>query len=166
MSYFVDHDRLIEKIRTTSSSSTDISELDLFTPISYQRSIESCFWEEVFPNLGGLNRTVPEMIFHIKPGSNLIDLNDSWMKVTAKIMKNLEGVVSSPTSSDRVMPVNATLYSLFSDVDVQVNGASLHNTQGLYHLQSYLQLLLSMSTDSMPKWEIAGLYDDQMLTQR
>ena len=101
-----------------------------------------------------------------KPGSNLIDLNDSWMKVTAKIMKNLEGVVSSPTSSDRVMPVNATLYSLFSDVDVQVNGASLHNTQGLYHLQSYLQLLLSMSTDSMPKWEIAGLYDDQMLTQR
>ena len=63
------------------------------------------------------------------------------------------------------VPSNATLYALWKDQKIYVNGTLIHNTFQKYYLQSYLMLLTQMSQESIAKWEIASYFDDQSLNQ-
>ena len=57
------------------------------------------------------------------------------------------------------------IFLIFIDLTIEINGTQIESTFGLYWLQSYMMLLLSMSTAALGKWEIAGYYEDELLQQ-
>ena len=52
-----------------------------------------------------------------------IDLNDSYISLKFSIVKKKsDGSDTKPVKTDYVTPINLTLYSLFKDLNIKVNG--------------------------------------------
>ena len=104
------------------------SELELFAVPPTQTAINSSQWMEYRP-ITSLTDTGPIEFVITGSGEEYVDLSETYLQVTAKIVKpsggDLEqtlddnGTVNG-TDAD-VGPVNLWLHSLFSQVDVSLN---------------------------------------------
>ena len=115
------------------------SGLDLFQTPGLQTSVQSGTYVEYRP-LAALDEGPIE--FSIKGSANYLDLANTFLKVKAKI--------TQPDGTDlpaaaNVVPVNLLLHSLFSDVNVFLNGVQITSPSGAYAYQAYIQTLLSYS---------------------
>ncbi|KAK7500547.1 hypothetical protein BaRGS_00008122 [Batillaria attramentaria] len=94
--------------------------LDLFIIPPTQTSVESGSWVEHHP-LSTLTDTGP-IEFVIKgAGEDYLDLSNSYLHVGAKIVRSDNSDLVAG-DDDKVGPVNLWLHSLFSEVDITLNG--------------------------------------------
>ncbi|XP_070546920.1 uncharacterized protein [Ptychodera flava] len=94
------------------------SELDLFTVPPTQTSVEEGQWEEVH-SLTHIMESGPIEFVISGSGEDYIDLSSTLLKIKAKVTK-ADGTNIGADAA--VGPVNLCLHSLFSQVDVHLNG--------------------------------------------
>ena len=98
-------------------------ELELFSGPPTQTAIESLQWVEYRP-ITTLSDSSPIKFVINGSGEEYVDLSESYLQVTAKILKLVQtkGADGTVTGDDAdVGPVNLWLHSLFSQVDVSLN---------------------------------------------
>jgi hypothetical protein len=104
------------------------SELDLFSVPPTQVSVDSGMFVEYHP-ISSLTDGAPIEFEVSSSGDDYIDFANSYLYVRAKITRangnNLE-------NDDTVGPVNNFLHSLFSQVDISLNGTLITNSTNTY----------------------------------
>jgi hypothetical protein len=104
------------------------SELDLFSTPPTQVSVDNGTFVEYHPISSLADRTPIE--FEVSSsGEDYIDFVNSYQYVRAKITK-ADG--KKLEAADNVGPVNNFLHSLFSQVDVSLNGVLITNGSNFY----------------------------------
>lgn len=133
------------------------SELDLFTNPPVNVSMQEGRYEIHHP-IATLTPTSP-IEFHC-PASvdRYIDVGRTLLRVKLKVTKN-DG--SNLDEGAKVSTVNLLLHSLFSQVDVKLNGQLVSASVNTYPYTSYFQTLLSHGKESKSSWlQAEGFYPD------
>jgi len=86
-------------------------------------------------------------------GEDYIDLGTSMMYVQAKIVK------PDGTALDAVGPANLFLHSLFSQVDISLNGTQVTASINTYPYRVMLETFLSYGDDAKKTQLISELFD-------
>ena len=115
------------------------SELDLFDVPPTQTSIETGMYVEYHP-ISSIVSGAPIEFDVSASGDDYMDLTNSLLHVRAKIVKS-DG--SNIPANETVGPVNNFLHSLFSQVDVTLNGTLITSSTNTYAYRAYLESLLS-----------------------
>jgi len=118
------------------------SEFDYFLPLPTQTSIIRATYREYAP-IAALTHGAPIEIY-VERSDNYLDLNKSYLYVKCKITKP-DG--TNLAAADRVGPVNLTLHSLFSNIDLELCGKQLSDPNGLYAYRAMFETLLSYGND-------------------
>lgn len=126
-------------IHQSSPESLDTG-LDLFTVPPTQTSIENGFYVEYSP-LAALNPSSNiEFRVNNKAGVDYLDLANTFLSINARVVradgKTLE-------AADRIVPTNLWLHSLFTQVDILLNGTLVTPSENTYPYKAYLETLLS-----------------------
>ena len=110
------------------------SEFDYFLPIPTQTSIVRTFLREYTP-LSALQHGAP-IEFAVAGTENLyMDLNQSYIYIKCKITKaNKTALVVA----DKVGPINLTLHSLFSNMELELCGKQVSDNSGHYSYRALL----------------------------
>ena len=95
-----------------------------------------------------------------------MDLSESYLQVTAKILKTngddlvqTKGADGTVTGDDAdVGPVNLWLYSLFSQVDVSLNERLVTLSMNTYPYRAYLETLLSYGPAAKESYLTAAIW--------
>jgi hypothetical protein len=130
------------------------SELDLFSVPPTQTSIESATTVE-HHTVTSLTDSGPVEFEFSSSGSEYIDLNNSQLYVKAKIV-NADG--SAIAADATVGPVNGLLNSLFSQVDISLNGTEVSKSTNTYPYRAYIEDLLSYGPAAKKSQLTAGLF--------
>ena len=122
--------------------------LELFKVPSTNITLEDSKWMEYYPISSTLNSDTAPIEFEIKgQGDEYLDLSQSYLQVMCKFTKgdgsDLTGANSTST------PVNNILHSLFSEIDVSLNGKVVTPGTDTYPYKAYLEKLLSYSPDTL-----------------
>jgi hypothetical protein len=121
-----------------------IEQCDLFTVAPTQTSIESSTDVEYRP-ISSLNDS-PNIDFEINgSGGEYLDLSRSYLHVKAKVTQT--NGADLPNDDD-VAPVNNFLHSMFSQVDISLNGTQISASTNTYAYRAIIETLLSFSTDA------------------
>jgi hypothetical protein len=134
------------------------SEVDLFNAQPVQNDIISGQWvqhhAQDFEALSG------PLTFNIDGDDQYVDLNSSFLKVTARIVDTRPG--KTPMADlCMVAPANNWLHSLFSQITMTINGRAVTQTHNNYHYKAYMENLLSYGTDARKTYlQGEGFYKD------
>ncbi|CAC5415722.1 unnamed protein product [Mytilus coruscus] len=115
------------------------SELSLFNLPPYQSAVEQVYFQEVRPT-SQLSGNIIDMEITGNHGMEYVDLKRSKLYVKAKIVK---GNGESLTENEYVGPVNLFLQSMFSQVEVTMQGKLVTSSTSHYPYKSMIQTLLS-----------------------
>ena len=88
-------------------------------------------------------------------GDEYLDLSSAYLHLTASIS---DGGVTTPTEGDKVAPVNNWVQSLFSQVDVFLNGKMVSSSSNTYAYRAYIETLLTAHGKKVDM--IGYIYDD------
>ena len=130
------------------------SELDLFYVPPTQTSMESGGYVEYNP-ISNVDDGAPVEFDIGGSGSDYIDIANTQLYVKVKI-QNADGTVLGDSAA--VGPVNNLLHSLFSDVEVKLNGTVVSMSNSTYAYRAYLENVLSYGTDAKSSQLQAPLY--------
>ena len=114
-------------------------ELDLFSVPPTQTSIESGTFVEFRP-ISTLTDGAPIEFDVTSSEHDYIDFANSYLHVKAKIVR---AIGADLEAGDTVAPVNNLLDSLFSQVDVSLNGTLITNSSNTYPYRAFVENLLS-----------------------
>jgi len=78
-------------------------------------------------------------------GEEYVDLSNVMLYVRAKIVRNNNGDLAADSTS---APVNLLVHSMFSQVDVSLNGTLISSSTNTYPYRSMLETLLSYGEDA------------------
>lgn len=114
------------------------SELSLFDLPPTQVGVENIRIENVRPT-STISDSSP-ILFDIsgQNGLEYLDLFNSQIHVTLRVLHDDNSVLGV---SEDVAPVNLFLQSLFSQIDVSIQGKALSTTSGYYPYKAYIQTL-------------------------
>jgi len=134
------------------------SELDLFLVPPTQTSMEQGSWVEYHPPT-----TVTEgspIEFDISgTGEDYIDFANTLLYMKAKLTANDDTNLAADAA---VGPVNLFLHSLFSQVDISLNGTLITASTNTYPCRAMLETLLSYGEDAKRSQLTSALfYNDQ-----
>ena len=124
------------------------SELELFKVPVTQTAIESSSFVPYRP-VSTLGEGAPIEFFITGSGDDYIDLSETYMEVTARVIKKtggdlvMVGADGEAGADAGVGPVNNWLHSLFSQIDVDLNGVLVSSSTNTYAYRAYLENLLS-----------------------
>jgi hypothetical protein len=130
------------------------SELDLFSLPSTQTSIESGIYVEYHP-ISNITGGAPIEFDVTATGDDYLDLANSFLCVLAKITR-ING--DDLDAADTVGPVNNFLHSLFSQVDVSLNGTLITSSMNTYAYRVYIETLLSYGVDAKTSQLTSALF--------
>ena len=156
-----------------SSCECTKSELDLFNVPATQTAIESSQWVEHRP-LTSLSDSAPIEFVITGSGEEYVDLSETYIQVTAQVTKPDGGdlATKTPDGADGadigIGPVNNWLHSLFSQVDLSLNGRLITPSTNTYPFRAYMETLLTYGpaakkshlTGSLWYKDTAGHMDD------
>ena len=130
------------------------SELDLFSMPPTQTSIENGSWVEYHP-LSTITDGTPLEFEITGNGEDYLDFGNSYLHVKAKITK--------PDGTDidddaAVGPVNLFLHSLFSQVDITLNGTQITSSTNTYPYRAMIETLLSYGRDAKESQLTSALF--------
>lgn len=130
------------------------SEMELFDVPPTQMVIEDSEYVEYRP-FGGLNALGP--IDFIIPGtsSKYIDINNTQLYLKVKIT-NADG--SDCGAADKVAPVNLLMHSMFSQVDVSLNGKLISDSTPTYPYRAMIETLLNYDKEAKDTHLQAQMY--------
>lgn len=106
--------------------------------------IERGHWAQYYP-LATLTEGGPIEFAVSGSGEDYLDLSNTLLEVKAKIVK---GTGNALADTDVVGPVNLWLHSLFSQVDVVLNGQVISAPNHTYPYRAYLETLCSYGGDA------------------
>lgn len=130
------------------------SELDLFSVPPTQTSMECGNWIEYHP-LTSVGDGSP-IEFEINgTGEEYIDFGNSLLYVKAKIIRANGNALPADANTG---PVNLFLHSLFSQVDIQLNGTLITSSTNTYPYRAILETLLSYGEDAKKTQLTSALY--------
>ena len=148
-----------------SSCACSKSELELFSVPPTQTAIESSQWVEYRP-ITSLSDSSPIEFVVTGSGEEYVDLSETYLQVTAKIVKtdggdldqtsNASGTVTGDDAD--VGPVNLWLHSLFSQVDVSLNERLVTPSMNTYPYRAYLETLLSYGPAAKESYLTAAMW--------
>lgn len=132
------------------------SEVDLFALPPTQTAIEGGEWIEFLP-LSSIKDGPIE--FNITGSTeDYIDLSSTQLHVKLRVTKK-DGKPLLDT--DLVSPANLPLHSLFSQVDVSLNGRNITNSSHTYPYRAYIETLLNYGRDAkMGPLTMEGFHKD------
>ena len=130
------------------------SELDLFSVPATQTSVENGLYVDYHP-ISSITGGAPIEFDVNATGDDYLDLANSLLHVRVKIIK-ANGDNLDATST--VGPVNNFLHSLFSQVDVSLNGTLITSSTNTYAYRAYLETLLSYGTDTKSSQLTSALF--------
>lgn len=130
------------------------SELDLFSVPATQTSVETGMYVDYHP-VSSISSGAPIEFDVNATGEEYLDMANCLLHVRAKIVKangeNLE-------AANMVGPVNNFLHSLFSQVDVSLNGTLITSSTNTYAYRAYLETLLSYGSDTKTSQLTSALF--------
>ena len=130
------------------------SELDLFSVPATQTSVESGTYVEYHP-ISSMTGGAPIEFDVTASGDDYLDLANSLLCVRAKITRvndeDLDG-------ADTVGPVNNFFHSLFSQVDVSLNGTLITSSTNTYAYRAYIETLLSYGIEAKSSQLTSALF--------
>ncbi|XP_071177997.1 uncharacterized protein F54H12.2-like [Mytilus edulis] len=140
------------------------SGLSLFSLPPYQSAVERMYFQEVRSN-SQLTGNIIDMEITGKHGMEYVDLKRSKLYVKAKLVK---GDGSNLTENEYVGPINLFLQSMFSQVEVAMQGKLVSSTTNHYPYKAMIQTLLTYGSESKTSqltsqfWikDVAGHLDD------
>ena len=137
------------------SAETIDSGLDIFTIPPTQTSIETGGYVEYFP-LAVINQST-NIEFNIlnKNGAEYIDLSNTYVSVRAKIVTN-DGKVLPDIA--KCAPINNWVHSLFSQIDISLNGTLVTSSENTYPYKAYLETLLTYDAEAKQSQLTAGMF--------
>jgi hypothetical protein len=130
------------------------SELDLFSLPLTQTSIESGIYVEYRP-ISNITGEAPVEFDVTATGDDYLDLANSFLCVRAKITR-ING--DDLDAADTVGPVNNFLHSLFSQVDVSLNGTLITSSMNTYAYRAYSETPLSYGVDAKTSQLTSALF--------
>jgi len=134
------------------------SELDLFSVPQTQTSLENGNWIE-YHLLTTVGDDSPIEFDINGTGEDYINLANTMLLVQAKII-NMDG--TNAADADPVGPANLWLHSLFSQVDISLNGTQVTTSTNMYPYRAMIETLLSYNDDTKMSQLMASLfYEDQ-----
>ena len=115
------------------------SELELFTQPAVQTSIDHTMLKDHYP-VSGMIQSGP-IDFNISSSADeYLDLSDSYLHLTAHVS---DADVKGKAADDKFAPSNLFIHSLFSQVDVSINGKLVSSSTNTYAYRAYIESLLS-----------------------
>src|SRR2546425_2356714 len=129
-------------------------QLDLFTTPMTQTSIESGTWAEFNP-VSAITDSMPIEFDISGAGTSYIDLSQTQLIVRAQIVRH-DGTAIDNTL--HVAPCNLFLHSLFSEIDVKLNGTLITSSNNTYPYRAYIETLLSYGRDAKNSQLTSALY--------
>ena len=120
------------------------SNLDLFTDPLLATGVEKCFYTELWPN-APLSDTSTTITFDLEGGPCYLDLVNSYVFLTIKVLNNDNSAIPAYTAEASVGTINAPLATCFRDLEIRVNDVGISSTYGTYAYTSMFQLLLNYS---------------------
>ena len=130
------------------------SELDLFAVPQTQTSIETGAWIQYNP-VTALAHGVPIEFNILGTGQEYFDLANTLLYVSAKIIK-ADGTDIDNTNA--VGPVNLTLHSMFSEIDIKLNDTMITTTNNTYAYRAYLETLVSFGSEAKASQLRSAMY--------
>jgi hypothetical protein len=130
------------------------SELDVFAVPGTQTAIEYATVLEYSP-VSAIAHMLPIEFNVSGSGDSYIDMNNTQLYVRAKITRANGDAIDQ---TDQVAPVNLTMHSLFSEVDLKLNDTLVTSTNSTYPYRAYLETLLSFSPDTKSSQLTSSLY--------
>ena len=129
-------------------------QLDLFTTPMTQTSIESGTWAEFNPT-SAISDSMP-IEFDINGAkTSYIDLAQTQLVVRAQLLKGDGTAIDNTT---HVSPCNLFLHSLFSEIDVKLNGTLITSSNNTYPYRAYIETLLSYGRDAKKSQLTSAMY--------
>ncbi|KAK3107428.1 hypothetical protein FSP39_014345 [Pinctada imbricata] len=142
----------------------------LFSLPPTQTAVEKIYYQEIRP-ISQISGDAPvEFLVSGQNGMEYMDLKRSKLYVKAKI---IHGDGSKPLDTEYVGPVNLTLQSMFSQVDVTLQGKSVSSTTTHYPYKCMIETLLSYGDEAKSSQltsqlfykDSSGQLDDNDVTQ-
>ena len=130
------------------------SELDLFSVPPTQTSIENGTWVEYHP-ISTITNGAPIEFDVSSSGEDYMDFANSYLYVRAKLQRDNGDDMEN---DDQVGPVNNFLHSLFSQIDVSLNGTLITSSTNTYPYRAYIENLLSYGPDAKESQLTASLF--------
>ena len=126
----------------THSCECNKSELDLFTLLPTQTTIENSHWVQYKP-ISSLGSDSPIEFTIPGNGEEYLDLAHTLFSVKVTIATSSVLTEAQTTSAESVGPVNNFMHSLFSQVDVSFNHQSVSSQNNAYAYKAYIETLLN-----------------------
>lgn len=146
--------------------------LELFQVPPTNIALEESKWIEYHPISSTLQSETAPIEFDIQgQGDEYIDLSQTYVQIVCKFTKDDGTALTGANTS--VTPVNNIIHSLFSEIDVTLNGKIITPGTDTYPYKAYLEKLLSyrpktletqMKACSLWEKDTAGHMDDALTT--
>ena len=135
------------------------ADLDLFSNPTLSTGIESSHLVTIYPN-APISNSSNSFSFDLYPDSNLIDLYNSLMSVTLKIVKATDGTnIPAFTAAHNCGFINAPLYTIWKSCEVKINDIVVSSSYNTFGYASMFQLLLNYGADyAETKGPLFGFY--------
>src|SRR5258705_2967831 len=135
------------------------SELSLWSLPTTQVSVDSSKFVEYFP-ISTLAAGSP-IEFQIPPSDDYIDLNDTLICVSARIVQTDGTAFGAPAAPAVIAPTKNWISSLFSSVNVYFGDKLVSGANSDYPYISYLETLLSYGSDAKKSYLECGLWVEE-----
>jgi len=129
-------------------------ELDLFSVPPTQTSMEHGNWVEYYP-VTTVSESSPIEFDISGTGNDYIDFANTILHVKAKITQNDGTNLPADAATG---PANLFLHSLFSQVDISLNGTLITASTNTYPYRAMLETLLSYGQDAKTSQLTSALY--------
>jgi len=130
------------------------SELDLFSVPPTQTSMEHGSWVEYHP-LTTVTDGSPIEFDVSGSGDDYVDFANTMLHVKAKVTHGNDADLAADTV---VGPINLFLHSLFSQVDISLNGTLITSSTNTYPYRTMIETLLSYGMDAKKSQLTSALY--------
>ena len=148
------------KLLHEQSSQCLRSELDLFSLPPTQTAVDGSQWVEHSP-VSTITSSSPIEFIVSGSGEDYMDLNNTLLEVKACIKTTNDSPVDAAVA---VAPINNTLHSLFSQIDVSLNDVNVSSATTTYPYRAYIETHLNYGTDAKKSRLQAAMYfiDDNL----
>ena len=148
------------KLLHEQSSQCLRSELDLFYLPPTQTAVDGSQWVEHSP-VSTITSSSPIEFIVSGSGEDYMDLNNTLLEVKACIKTTNNSPVDAAVA---VAPINNTLHSLFSQIDVSLNDVNVSSATTTYPYRAYIETHLNYGTDANKSRLQAAMYfiDDKL----
>ena len=148
------------KLLHEQSSQCLRNELDLFSLPPTQTAVDGSQWVEHSP-VSTITSSSPIEFIVSGSGEDYMDLNNTLLEVKACIKTTNNSPVDAAVA---VAPINNTLHSLFSQIDVSLNDVNVSSATTTYPFRAYIETHLNYGTDAKKSRLQAAMYfiDDNL----